>query len=250
MKMLSPRLSEAAQKRTFYRRPLVVAAYDQQRFGGASGAWVNERELTSILQLLPASGRILDLGCGTGRLSQRLVSRNYDVVLLDASDTMLARAVPAVGAPAVLADAFALPFAASSFDGVAGLRIAFHFANLAELVASVGSVLRPGGRFVFDTYRWSPRAIVALATKQWGGKVHVHSASTVAAAAAGSGLRVAARHSGFLVSPYVYRLLPLTLVRALDLAERRLPEAIRLRDFWCLEKPLGVTPALEPRIAS
>src|SRR5579871_2807803 len=103
MNMLSPRPSEATQKRTCYRRPLVVAAYERQRFGGASGAWVNERELATVLKLLPATGRVLDLGCGTGRLSQRLVSGNYEVILLDASDTMLARAVPAVGAPAVLA---------------------------------------------------------------------------------------------------------------------------------------------------
>jgi SAM-dependent methyltransferase len=154
---------------------------------------------------------------------------------------MLARAVPAVGAPAVLADAFALPFASDSFDAVAGLRLAFHFANLTELLKSVGSVLRPGGRFVFDTYRWSPRAIVALATRQWGGKVHVHSASTVEAAVKQAGLRIADHTSCFLFSPYVYRLLPLPLVRGLGLVEKRLPESARLRDFWCVEKPGSVS---------
>jgi SAM-dependent methyltransferase len=237
MKTLSPRPTEAAQKRTFYRQPLVVAGYDQKRFGGASGAWVNEREITAVLNLLPSAGRVLDLGCGTGRLSQRLVAGGYDVVLLDASDAMLARAVPAVGAPAVLADAFALPFAAASFDAVAGLRIAFHFANVAGLVESVERVLRPGGRFVFDTYRWSPRAIVALAGKQWGGKVHVHTVATVEEAAKRCGLRIVDRDSCFLFSPYVYRLLPLTAVHVLSGAEQRLPAFIRLRDFWCVERP-------------
>jgi SAM-dependent methyltransferase len=156
--------------------------------------------------------------------------------MADASDAMLARAVPAVGAPAVLADAFALPFAAGSFDGVAALRLAFHFANLTDLVSSVASVLRPGGRFVFDTYRWSPRAIVALATRQWGGKVHVHSASTVEAVARQVGLQVGGHSSCFLFSPYVYRLLPLPLVRQLGWVEKQLPESARLRDFWCLEQ--------------
>jgi ubiquinone/menaquinone biosynthesis C-methylase UbiE len=236
MKMSSPRLTEADQKRTFYRHPLVVADYDRRRFGGASGAWVNEREIASVLDLLPASGRVLDLGCGTGRLSQRLAERQYDVVMLDASDTMLARAVPAVGASAVLADAFALPFVASSFNAVAALRLAFHFANLTDLVTSVARVLRPGGRFVFDTYRWSPRAIVALATRQWGGKVHVHSATTVEAVAKQTGLRIGGHRSCFLFSPYLYRLLPLPLVRQLGWAEKHLPESARLRDFWCFEK--------------
>jgi SAM-dependent methyltransferase len=236
MKMLSLQPTEADRKRTFYRHPLVVAEYERRRFGGASGAWVNEREIASVLDLLPPSGRVLDLGCGTGRLSQRLTERDYDVLLLDASDAMLARAVPAVGAPAVLADAFALPFVASSFDVVAALRLAFHFANLTDLVVSVGSILRPGGRFVFDTYRWSPRAVVALANRQWGGKVHVHAASTVGAAVNQAGLRIVGHSSCFLFSPYVYRLLPLPLVRWLGWAEKYLPESARLRDFWCVEK--------------
>jgi SAM-dependent methyltransferase len=242
MKTFSPRPTEAARKRAFYRQPLVVAGYERQRFGGASGAWVNEREISAVLTMLPSAGRVLDLGCGTGRLGQRLVAGGYDVVLLDASDAMLARAVPIVGAPAVLADAFALPFAAESFDAVAGLRLAFHFAGIAQLIESVGRVLRPGGRFVFDTYRWSPRAIVALAGKKWGGKVHVHSAPVVEAAANRTGLRIATHESCFLFSPYVYRLLPVQVVHTLSLAEQYLPAAIRLRDFWCLEKPSGKTP--------
>lgn len=237
MKMLSPRPTEQAQKRTFYRHPLVVAEYDRRRFGGASGAWVNEREIASVMELLPESGRILDLGCGTGRLSQRLVARHYEVVLLDASDAMLARAVPTVGAPAVLADAFALPFTPRSFDAVVGLRLAFHFANLDGLVESVAGVLRPGGRFVFDTYRWSPRAIVAVGKRQWGGKVHAHSEATVSLAAKRAGLSPIAQSSCFLFSPYLYRLLPLTVIQALVRVEKHLPEAARVREFWSLEKP-------------
>jgi len=213
-----------------------VAEYDRRRFGSPSGEWVNNREIAAVLALLPPGGQILDLGCGTGRLSRQLVARNYKVILLDSSDAMLARAVPAVGAPAILADAFALPFAPSAFDAVVALRLAFHFTDLAGLLASVSHALRPGGRFVFDTYRWSPRALVALAAQQWGGKVHAHSASAVQRAADKAELRLATSTPCFLFSPYVYRLLPLTVVQILARVEELVPESGRARVFWSFEK--------------
>lgn len=225
-----------AEKQQFYRQPDVVARYEWQRFGGPSGRWVNEREIAQVLGLLPPTGRVLDLGCGTGRLSRRLVDQGCQVIMLDASDTMLATAVPAVGAPAVLADAFALPFAPESFDSVVALRVVFHFKNLDELIRAVAPILRPGGSFVFDTYRWSPRALLALASRQWGGKVYCHSAARIEAAAVSAGLRVVARRSCFLFSPYLYRLLPVAVVHALDALEARLPEGVRARRFWRIDK--------------
>ncbi len=236
---VSPRRDEVAEKRAFYRNPRVVAEYDRQRFGGKSGDWVNEREIAEAMQLLPPVGRILDLGCGTGRLSQRLVTCNYDPILLDASDAMLARAVPTVGAPAVLADAFSLPFRSDAFDAVVALRLAFHFADVTGLLASVARVLRPGGRFILDTYRWSPRSIAPIGAGHWGGKVFVHSAAAVRTAAASAGLVVVGQRSSFLFSPYVYRRLPWHVVKALAGLEARVPAAVRLRDYWALAKPRG-----------
>ena len=236
MALVSRPTLDIAKKRQFYRQPSVVATYDQRRFGSPSGAWVNEREIAQVLRLLPERGRVLDLGCGTGRLSRRLSEEGRDVVLLDASDAMLARAVPVVGAPAVLADAFALPFAPESFDAVVALRVAFHFGDVGRLIRSAAPLLRPGGRFVFDTYRWTPRAILPLASRQWGGKVFVHSTEEITAGAKAAGLRVTASNPCFLFSPYLYRLLPMVAVRALDGAEAHLPLGARARVFWGLDK--------------
>ncbi|MGH2459045.1 MAG: class I SAM-dependent methyltransferase [Chloroflexota bacterium] len=236
MALVSRRTPDIAEKRQFYRQPDVVATYEQRRFGSPSGAWVNEREIGQVVRLLPTGQRVLDLGCGTGRLSRKLSEEGRDVVLLDASDAMLARAVPAVGAPAVLADAFALPFAPASFDAVVALRVAFHFGDVEGLIRSVAPLLRPGGRFVFDTYRWSPRALLALASRQWGGKVFVHSDQAIADGARAAGLKVGADNACFLFSPYLYRLLPMAAVRLLDGVEAHLPTGARARVFWGLDQ--------------
>lgn len=233
-----------AEKRGFYRQASVAETYDQKRFGGASGSWVNERELARVLAVLPPTGRILDLGCGTGRLSQRLVATGRDVVMLDSSEAMLGRARLVSHAPAVLGDGFALPLAPASFDAVVALRVAFHFAEFDALLRSVAPLLRPGGRFVFDTYRWTPRAILALASKSWGGKVFAHAPSSIRAAARAEGLQIAADESCFLFSPYLYRLLPLGVVRGMDRVEGIIPAAARARIFWALERPAGVAPPM------
>jgi len=56
--MASRSLPSAAKKQAFYRQSGVVAAYDAQRFGGPSGAWVNEREIGQVLALLPPGSRV------------------------------------------------------------------------------------------------------------------------------------------------------------------------------------------------
>lgn len=234
-----------AEKRGFYRQSAVAETYDAQRFGGASGQWVNQREITRVLDLLPEAGRVLDLGCGTGRLSRQLVAAGREVVMLDASAAMLGQAGAPELAPAVLADAFALPFAPEAFDAVVALRVAFHFAELDALIASVAPLLRPGGRFVFDTYRWTPRALLAIASKRWGGKVFIHSAESVSQGAVASGLSVAAANACFLFSPYLYRLLPLPAVQGLDRIERSVPPTGRARVFWALERPTVEIPTPE-----
>jgi ubiquinone/menaquinone biosynthesis C-methylase UbiE len=127
-------------------------------------------------------GRVLELGCGTGRVSLPLAAAGVDLVGIDRSEPMLARAVQRAArrsmghatAPAripspespripnpgsripffVRGDIRALPFAARSFGAVLApygiLQSLIRPRDLSETLASVARVLGRGGRFGID----------------------------------------------------------------------------------------------------
>ncbi len=220
-------------KRQFYSQTGIASHYDEQRFGGASGAWVNQREIDLVLSLLPSSPRVLDLACGTGRLT-RALAQNSRAFGLDAARAMLDEARHIDPTDFIQGDAFKLPFADSAFDAVTALRLVFHFKQLDLLFAEVSRVVRPGGSFVFDTYLWSPRAWRPLDPNSWGGSVFIHSPVELAQSAQNAGLVVAAQECSFLFSPYIYRRLPLPIVQVLARVETRVPANLRARVFWRL----------------
>ena len=222
------------EKRTFYGKPGIVRSYETQRFGGASGQHVSQRELGLVLALLPPGGPVLDLACGTGRVSRALRARGVQTVGLDVSLEMARTAHAASRAPTVLGDAFRLPFCDQAFAAVIALRLAFHYLELAPLVHEMTRVVRPGGVLIFDTCTYSPRALVPLRPGRWGGRVWAHPPATVRAIAGTLSLRVAHEHACFLGSPYLYRLAPLWLARLAEAVEPRLPAGLLCRRYWQL----------------
>lgn len=102
----------------------------------------------AVLDLLaPGAGeRILDLGCGDGVLTQRLVVAGAQVVGIDADRAMVAAACEK-GLDARLGDARQLGFAAE-FDAVFS-NAALHWVGAPQQVtAGVARALKPRGRYV------------------------------------------------------------------------------------------------------
>ena len=104
------------------------------------------------LLALPATGRSLDLACGSGHYTAAMAARGGIWTGLDESATMLAQARQ-TAAPAdwVRGDAAALPFADGSFDALLCTLAIHHFAALDAPFAQAQRVLRAGGRFVIFT---------------------------------------------------------------------------------------------------
>lgn len=114
-----------------------------------------------------ARGRILELGCGTGRISLPLVRAGTSLVGIDRSDAMLARAQTRARqlrarsrAPRTKrlslarGDIRSLPFTSASFGLVIApygiLQSLLRDKDLNDTLASVARVLKPGGTFGLD----------------------------------------------------------------------------------------------------
>ena len=87
--------------------------------------------------------RILDLGCGKGRFARKLKDLGAEVVGLDLSAGMLAKAA---GLSRVQASARRLPFADSTFDAVIAIEVLEHVDSVAPVLDEAFRVLRPGGQ--------------------------------------------------------------------------------------------------------
>lgn len=101
-----------------------------------------------LLDLLaPGAGeRVLDLGCGDGALTEKLVERGCAVVALDASAEQVEGA-RARGLDARIGDGAALAFDAE-FDAVFSNAALHWMLDPDAVIAGVWRALGPGGRFV------------------------------------------------------------------------------------------------------
>ena len=118
----------------------------------------------ALVRFLGLTGRcvVADVGAGTGALLSAICSAapTARVVALDASAGMLRIARTRRGAPAILADALALPLADGTADAVLLAYVLFHLADPSLAIAETARVLRPGGRVGAITWAWErgPRA--------------------------------------------------------------------------------------------
>jgi SAM-dependent methyltransferase len=117
------------------------------------------RDLAELERLLAGfpPGRILDIGCGTGWLTQSL---RGSIVALDQSEAMLAlarRRVP--DAVFVLADVPPLPFPAGSFDRALASHVYSHIERLEERGAFVTEALRVASELIVVEQAWHPHLL-------------------------------------------------------------------------------------------
>lgn len=123
-----------------------AAQYDATR-GGVPRA---EAAARAVLGLVPGRARtLLDIGCGTGIVTARLLRPGLRVMGADAAYGMARKAADRLGpGSVVLADVRRLPLATASVDAVSAVWLLHLVRDAAEVVAEAARVLRPGGVFV------------------------------------------------------------------------------------------------------
>src|SRR5262245_2666133 len=109
---------------------------------------LEETVLVPLLDRLPA-GRALDAACGTGRVSALLAARGHEVLGVDTSPEMLARAREKVpGATFLSGRLEALPVDDGGFDLAVCCLALDHCADLTPPIAEFARAVRPGGRVI------------------------------------------------------------------------------------------------------
>lgn len=120
-----------------------------ERYRAGGGATEPSAFLLSLTDLLPRTGRALDLAGGRGRHALWLARRGLDVTLADVSDEGLALARQAAereGTPIATLeiDLAVAPLPPGPWDIV----LSFHYLHR-PLLGRISDILAPGGLFVF-----------------------------------------------------------------------------------------------------
>ena len=134
-------------------------AFARRGYGDAAEAWADGAELVygpladALLAHAPGlAGRlVLDVGAGTGAVSQRLVAAGADVISVDASWSMLAHRAPS-RPPAVVGDISRLPLIEGAVDGAAAAFVLNHLADPVVALAELRRVVRHGGFIVASVF--------------------------------------------------------------------------------------------------
>ena len=153
---------------------------------------ISSAKLSIRPELLPADGRLLDLGCGDGRHLAEAVRRGCAAVGVDCDASAIVEARRRSGADTVIADAAALPFRDGAFEAVICTETLEHLPDDAAALAEIARVLAPGGVLLGAVpshftellyWRLSPGYRTAP-----GGHVRIYRPRALAAKAARAGL--------------------------------------------------------------
>jgi SAM-dependent methyltransferase len=97
---------------------------------------------------------VLDLGCNTGYGSRIIKASGARVTGVDVSPEAIDIARKKYGPSGIeflCVDGRGMPFADRSFDVITSFQVIEHIIDLAQFIAEIKRVLRPGGRVIFTT---------------------------------------------------------------------------------------------------
>ena len=139
----------------YYRDGKIVDNYEKQRSASPNRVSYRNKEVKTMLNLLPQNKKqkILEIGCGTGFLTRFLKERG-ELIASDNSPNMLEKIKEKIKQGVIFkqVNLFEIPFKEDSFDTIISLRVYSHLDKKEILTAflEVKRVLKRGGHFIFD----------------------------------------------------------------------------------------------------
>ena len=132
--------------------------YDAPRDHGYH--WMIDTLQAEILKPLANGADVLEVGCGTGLLMDRISPDCRNLDGLDISPGMALRARTR-GHRVTVGSAERLPFEDDTFDLVYSFKVLAHIKSIRRALLEMTRVLKPGGHLVGDFYNpWSIRGLI------------------------------------------------------------------------------------------
>lgn len=112
------------------------------------------KEVEEYIETGNSNRRVLDIGCGTGNLLEKLLSRFDNVIGIDLSGDMLSSASSKLegndNLKLVRGEVSSLPFKDDYFDMVSAYSLLHHLPSFSDPVSEISRVLRDGGVLYVD----------------------------------------------------------------------------------------------------
>tara|TARA_Y100000310_G_C20475798_1_gene712342 strand:- start:34 stop:732 length:699 start_codon:yes stop_codon:yes gene_type:complete len=129
--------------------------YEKRMFGTKGASLLSEVEVSILLNLLNVKKgeKLLELGCGSGRLSQRIVSEGGNVTGLDAQEVMIQqiKKKKLKNFKVIKQDLTKkFPFAENTFDKAYSVRVIKYIPGYEKVISEVSRVLKKDGTFVLE----------------------------------------------------------------------------------------------------
>jgi len=163
--MLSREKVEKSRKKEYFNRLFSNRAninywqsiYDRQDFLGVC----YRRRMYQVLSWLDnldlyKDSKILDAGCGAGRIAKEIANRRYDVIAMDYSHNMVkeAKAICSVNEELDIkflqGDIESLPYKDSVFDMVLCLGVITYLKSEQKALREMSRILKPGGTLILS----------------------------------------------------------------------------------------------------
>ena len=114
-----------------------------------------------------SNNKVLEVGCGTGRISCEIISRKADLTVLDIGENLVHKVTSKLGCQGVVGDACQLPFESGAFDVIISSECIEHTLYPVKAIQEMCRVCRPGGIVCFTSPNklWYPILWLSVKTR-------------------------------------------------------------------------------------